>query len=208
MSRFKERWGQQRFTSFKTADLDQVDVTCLVTCYVCLSFRQRLYNVIPFKCETVNYIFSALQFNLIIFQASSDVLRCLRPQCHMTCHTLCLARSFLRNTSDQLLPIDGQCPGCETHLLWGDLIRFKLGCYRNLAEVDNHHTHLSFLIFVIQYFHSCALSSVSWYFFMSLCMLFLQLFFGQPLLLLPVTSSLNPLELSQMFVNMSESSTV
>ena len=46
-------------------------------------------------------------------------------------------------------------------------------------------------ILVIQYFRSCAMSSVSWYFFMSPCMLSLNLFFGRPLLLLPETSSLS-----------------
>ena len=46
-------------------------------------------------------------------------------------------------------------------------------------------------ISVIQYFRSCAMSSVSRYFFMSFFMLFLRLFFGRPLLLLPETSSRN-----------------
>ena len=46
-------------------------------------------------------------------------------------------------------------------------------------------------ISVIQYFRSCAMSSVSWYFFMSPCMLSLHHFFGRPLLLLPETSSRN-----------------
>ena len=44
-------------------------------------------------------------------------------------------------------------------------------------------------ILVIQYFRSCAMSSVSRYFFMSPCMLSLHLFLGRPLFLLPETSS-------------------
>ena len=44
---------------------------------------------------------------------------------------------------------------------------------------------------VIQYFRYCAMSSVSWYFFMSRCMLSLHLFFVRPLLLLPETSRLS-----------------
>ena len=44
---------------------------------------------------------------------------------------------------------------------------------------------------VIQYFRSCAMSSASWYFFVSSFMLSLHLFFGRPLLLLPETSSRN-----------------
>ena len=45
------------------------------------------------------------------------------------------------------------------------------------------------IILVIQYFRYCAMSSVSWYFFMSPGMLSLHLFLGRPLLLLPQTSS-------------------
>ena len=50
--------------------------------------------------------------------------------------------------------------------------------------------HLSGHYLVIQYFRSCAVSSISLYFFMSPCMLSLHLFFGRPLLLVPETSSL------------------
>ena len=44
---------------------------------------------------------------------------------------------------------------------------------------------------LVQYFRSCAMSSVSRYFFMSPCMLSLHLFLGRPRLLLPETSSLS-----------------
>ena len=61
------------------------------------------------------------------------------------------------------------------------------------------HSSTSFLAFpvssflatpssaVIQYFRSCTMSSVSWYFFMSPFMLSLHLFFGRPLLFIPAT---------------------
>ena len=63
----------------------------------------------------------------------------------------------------------------------------------------SHLSHLSWpspcagpaSIWVIQYFRSCAMSSVSRYFFMSPCMLSLHLFLGRPRLLLPETSSLS-----------------
>ena len=45
--------------------------------------------------------------------------------------------------------------------------------------------------FDIQYFRSCAMSSVSWYFFMSPCMLSQYLFSGRPLLFLPENYSLS-----------------
>ncbi|KAK2187431.1 hypothetical protein NP493_165g01033 [Ridgeia piscesae] len=67
-------------------------------------------------------------------QATSNTLHCLRPSCDMCSHTLCLARVFLNDSPGQLLPVDGQCPSCHTQLLWGDLVRFKLGCYRNLSQ--------------------------------------------------------------------------
>ena len=44
-------------------------------------------------------------------------------------------------------------------------------------------------ILVIQYFQYCAMSSLSWYFFMFPFMLSLHLFLGRPLFLLPETSS-------------------
>ncbi|XP_068034618.1 LOW QUALITY PROTEIN: structure-specific endonuclease subunit SLX1-like [Anomalospiza imberbis] len=48
-------------------------------------------------------------------------------ECKMAAHPLCLARLFLAPEPLQLLPVGGTCPGCHTHLLWGDLIRRCLG---------------------------------------------------------------------------------
>lgn len=52
-------------------------------------------------------------------------LRC--PRCPVAAHPPCLARHFLRSDPAHLLPVGGDCPGCHTHLLWGDLIRHHLG---------------------------------------------------------------------------------
>ena len=69
---------------------------------------------------------------------------------------------------------------------------------RNLRQQLSHLSpHLSWpspcagpaSIWVIQYFRSCAMSSVSWYFLMSPCMLSLHLFLGRPLFLFLETSS-------------------
>ena len=64
-----------------------------------------------------------------------NTLRCLKPACRMVSHTLCLARHFLGADSTEVLPTEGQCPSCRSVLLWGDLIRFKAGCYQKMAQV-------------------------------------------------------------------------
>ncbi|XP_050421093.1 structure-specific endonuclease subunit slx1 [Adelges cooleyi] len=60
-----------------------------------------------------------------------NLLCCINPNCQMITHTVCLAKRFLCD-SEHVIPIDGECPTCNSHLLWGDLIRKKKGCYRNL----------------------------------------------------------------------------
>ena len=84
------------------------------------------------------------------------------------------------------------------------LILFVIGHYLYYTGYPFYAPHLSLFLtfldhllvqgrpvfFVIQYFWSCAMSSVSWYFFMSPFTLSLHLFLGRPRLLLPETSSL------------------
>lgn len=65
--------------------------------------------------------------------AREDRLSCLFPQCQMSAHIICLASRFLGD-SPCLLPVDGTCPSCSNTLLWGDLVRFKNGCYRDLQK--------------------------------------------------------------------------
>ena len=62
--------------------------------------------------------------------SSSNTLRCIK--CHVETHQFCLAQNFLRLESNNLLPIEGSCPKCKQSLLWGDLIRYRSGCYKNL----------------------------------------------------------------------------
>ncbi|XP_033628424.1 structure-specific endonuclease subunit slx1-like [Asterias rubens] len=66
-------------------------------------------------------------------------LSCVHPACSMIVHTICLATKFLKRSSetDQLLPVDGNCPVCKNNVLWGDLIRKKQGCYSNLSASEN-----------------------------------------------------------------------
>ncbi|XP_036081420.1 structure-specific endonuclease subunit SLX1 isoform X4 [Rousettus aegyptiacus] len=49
-------------------------------------------------------------------------LCCPHPGCPLRAHMICLAEEFLQEEPGQLLPLEGQCPGCKNSLLWGDLI--------------------------------------------------------------------------------------
>ncbi|XP_067419994.1 structure-specific endonuclease subunit SLX1 isoform X2 [Emydura macquarii macquarii] len=62
-------------------------------------------------------------------------LRCFHPRCPLAAHPACLAQEFLREEPQQFLPVEGHCPGCKNLVLWGDLIRYHLGCYGDLEEV-------------------------------------------------------------------------
>ncbi|XP_044303752.1 structure-specific endonuclease subunit SLX1 [Varanus komodoensis] len=71
------------------------------------------------------------------FQDGDDdtPLHCFHPGCAMAAHIICLSQVFLEKEPHQLLPIEGQCPGCKNIVLWGDLIRHHKGCYGNLEPV-------------------------------------------------------------------------
>ncbi|XP_043942867.1 structure-specific endonuclease subunit slx1-like [Protopterus annectens] len=76
------------------------------------------------------------------FVSEVGMLQCFHPGCVMSAHIICLAREFLRKEPGQLLPIEGQCPGCKNNVLWGSLIRFKKGCYGDLEDiVSSSHSH-------------------------------------------------------------------
>jgi structure-specific endonuclease subunit SLX1 len=65
---------------------------------------------------------------------NDDYLKCIR--CNIKSHIICLANYFLADSPDCLIPIEGNCPQCKQLLLWGDLIRFRLGCYKHLDLND------------------------------------------------------------------------
>lgn len=60
---------------------------------------------------------------------------CIKPSCLLVAHLVCLAKLFCKD--NMILPVEGVCPECKTSVLWGDLIRKKIGCYGNLQEVSS-----------------------------------------------------------------------
>ncbi|XP_019553010.3 structure-specific endonuclease subunit SLX1 homolog [Aedes albopictus] len=61
-------------------------------------------------------------------------LRCIQPRCKLICHIECLADRCLE--PGQYVPVEGDCPICDGHFLWGDLIRKANGC-SDLVEDAN-----------------------------------------------------------------------
>lgn len=55
-----------------------------------------------------------------------ESISCITPNCSLYAHLICLAEKFC--TDDMILPIDGICPSCNVNVLWGDLVRKKIGC--------------------------------------------------------------------------------
>ncbi|EAL42010.4 AGAP002259-PA [Anopheles gambiae str. PEST] len=63
------------------------------------------------------------------------VLRCLQSRCPLACHVECLAELVLE--PGQYVPVEGDCPHCEGHFLWGDIIRKANGCSDLVDDTDN-----------------------------------------------------------------------
>ena len=74
--------------------------------------------------------------------SEEDLVTCISPKCGTVSHITCLGQHFrqtsqARNTLDYLLPVEGTCPVCDFHCLWGDIVKKKKGCYENLPfKVD------------------------------------------------------------------------
>ncbi|XP_058822252.1 structure-specific endonuclease subunit SLX1 homolog [Topomyia yanbarensis] len=63
------------------------------------------------------------------------VVCCVRPSCKFTSHIECLAGRCLE--PGQYVPVEGSCPICDCHFLWGDLIRKANGCSDLVSDMDN-----------------------------------------------------------------------
>lgn len=55
-----------------------------------------------------------------------EMVNCIDKDCLLLAHLICLAKTFCKDK--KILPIQGQCPNCHKFMLWGDIIRKKIGC--------------------------------------------------------------------------------
>lgn len=57
--------------------------------------------------------------------ANDAILVCPTTSCHMTSHLKCLADHFLSHElrTEMILPVQGQCPQCQSQLQWSELVR-------------------------------------------------------------------------------------
>ncbi|KAI4477196.1 hypothetical protein M0804_013017 [Polistes exclamans] len=67
-----------------------------------------------------------------LISEKNNSIRCIKPNCRLIAHLICLAKRFSKD--DQILPIEGTCPSCNTNVLWGDLIKKMIGCYQDLQS--------------------------------------------------------------------------
>ncbi len=66
----------------------------------------------------------------VILNKHLNGLKCLN--CDVITHTVCLAEHFKQSEEikEHLLPVSGHCPKCDTHMMWGDLIKYRLSMYK------------------------------------------------------------------------------
>ena len=69
--------------------------------------------------------------------SKEEIVSCISPKCKTISHIACLAQHFRetsqeKNKLDYLLPIDGTCPVCDFHCLWGDIVKKKKGFFEDL----------------------------------------------------------------------------
>ncbi|XP_050745173.1 structure-specific endonuclease subunit SLX1 homolog isoform X1 [Drosophila biarmipes] len=60
-----------------------------------------------------------------IEQPERSRLGCTNPTCRLTCHMLCLANYLLADEPGHYIPVGGECPLCETRLVWAALLQRK-----------------------------------------------------------------------------------
>ncbi|KAM7361168.1 structure-specific endonuclease subunit SLX1 homolog isoform 1-T1 [Cochliomyia hominivorax] len=80
-----------------------------------------------------------------IHNVEESRIGCLNNLCKLTCHIICLANHMLSSDPSQrghYIPISGECPLCETPLLWIELLQRKRKMQGILTEEDVDDTDL------------------------------------------------------------------
>lgn len=73
-----------------------------------------------------------------IIDTTKSQIQCLNIKCQFICHIICLAKLCLHSSdNNEYIPIEGDCPKCDVHFLWNDLIRKKSGIEYNSNDVDD-----------------------------------------------------------------------
>jgi len=69
---------------------------------------------------------------------SATRMDCLNPRCRTVSHAICLSDSFLAAAGelDQMIPIQGSCMTCSSVQQWGDLVRRRRGCFKNIQDIS------------------------------------------------------------------------
>jgi structure-specific endonuclease subunit SLX1 len=81
---------------------------------------------------------SRTECNLCLEQISdvtNDRVFCTNNRCKLIAHIRCLAKLCLQGNG-HYVPTHGDCPLCDTKLIWGDVIRKKKG-YHVIEEFDD-----------------------------------------------------------------------
>lgn len=79
-----------------------------------------------------------------ILSKNLNGLKC--PNCQELFHSTCLASFFIDEEENclQLLPVNGKCPSCDSHLMWADLVNYRMNSFKkinsNLNELDTVST--------------------------------------------------------------------
>lgn len=58
-----------------------------------------------------------------VIMSSENILVCPKERCYGVSHLACLSSAFLGINSEELVPIDGECPKCRSVLQWTHLVQ-------------------------------------------------------------------------------------
>lgn len=91
--------------------------------------------IVPQKVKSVEEETEVLNFCFLCHQivTKEKIFICFNKDCKEAFHVICLGKTFVLSQPEKnkfLLPVDGNCPNCNAATLWGDVIRYVSGCYR------------------------------------------------------------------------------